>query len=371
MKKLQILSLFVAISFFSCSDKKPSGGISDFKIDFPSSGNLEFKYFNEYEILEEGNCMIDDSKLWYFKENDQDLSVGYCYDLNSGEKLSMITSKGHADYELIELDPDPNNIKMTDDSIQLRSDNSIKTFSKKDILENKPMNERRFSVETVPDSINVGRMTKLPNGSVVATMRVTRGRSPQQKLCNINDASVVVFNNNEVKAYETINYGSFDVEIPDSELKPSDVIKNAYTYGYNEIKNDIAVFSVARQFILYTFDLKSGNVVKEKRYTEMKGDGRPMSLFTTNDNDMDITYMKSNDKYIYCIVGGYYSEEDKKAELRTRKIFVFDWDLNPIKCFDLPNDIKDGCVISNDCKSAYLCDYNDDGLTLFKADLNI
>ncbi len=52
-------------------------------------------------------------------------------------------------------------------------------------------------------------------------------------------------------------------------------------------------------------------------------------------------------------------------------IFVFDWQLNPIKKFDLP-DRKNGYYgLSNNGRSVYFCEFNEDGLTLYKADLNI
>lgn len=61
--------------------------------DFPITEKLEFKPFNKYDILDEGNCMIDDSILWYFSRYDNH-NIGFCYDLRTGEKLSTIAMKG-------------------------------------------------------------------------------------------------------------------------------------------------------------------------------------------------------------------------------------------------------------------------------------
>lgn len=97
---------------------------------------------------------------------------------------------------------------MIGDSIQLYTrPNTIKTFAKKDIVENMPMGERRFSVVTAPDSINVRRMIKLPNGSVLATIQNNIFSFVHQKY-DINKNSITIFNDNEVKAYETIKYDS-------------------------------------------------------------------------------------------------------------------------------------------------------------------
>ena len=89
--------------------------------------------------------------------------------------------------------------------------------------------------------------------------------------------------------------------------------------------------------------------------------------------NLNIQAMKVNAKYILCKVGGYFSEEDKEAELQKEAIFVFDWDLNPLKKFELP-DLEDKLgyyTISNDCNSVYFCEYNEEGITLYKADLNL
>ena len=74
------------------------------------------------------------------------------------------------------------------------------------------MGERTFSVTIVPDSIWVRRMVKLPNGSVLATIIPALSESEQTEINEFNKKSVTIFNNEEANSYETINYGSFDLE---------------------------------------------------------------------------------------------------------------------------------------------------------------
>ena len=81
--------------------------------------------------------------------------------------------------------------------------------------------------------------------------------------------------------------------------------------------------------------------------------------------------MKTNDKYILCLVRGYFSEADKESMQNKRAIFVFDWDLNPIKKFDLPYREKGYYTVSNDGSAVYFRESSEDGLSLYKADLNI
>lgn len=135
----------------------------------------------------------------------------------------------------------------------------------------------------------------------------------------------------------------------------------------------MAVFAASDQFILYTLAVDSGLVVNEKRYTPILRTEEEMSFATTNDMSLSVRAMKANDKYIVCKVEGFLSKEDKEIELRKEAIFVFDWNLKPIKKFELPDpEGKIGYyTVSNDCKSVYFCEYHEDGITLYKADLSI
>lgn len=376
-KKNNFLLFLIGITFFSCeSAKNPLDFISNIDTDFPITEKLEFKLFNKYDILTDEYCMIDDSVLWNFFGNGERSVVGYCYDLNTGKQLSTIAMKGNAANEFTSVYFFHN--KMMGDSIQLDTHISgrfgLKTFAKKDIIENKPMNERGFSVVTAPETIKAGRMIKLPNGSLLVTIRGTQGESPQPKESDINYKSIAIFTGDEVKTYETIDYDSFDLKMTSRELEqnePKYMIKNDYASADIEIKgNDVAAFSVLYQFILYTLDLNSGNVIKEKRYTNMVSSG--VSHYTTNDMEMRMGLMESNDKYIFCPVSGYFSKEDKELKLKKRALFVFDWDLNPIKRFELPSEKGSFYIISTDCSSIYLgVSSEEEGLILSKADLKI
>lgn len=135
----------------------------------------------------------------------------------------------------------------------------------------------------------------------------------------------------------------------------------------------MAVFAASDQFMLYTLDLNSGEVTNEKRYTSILRTEEEMSFATINDMGLSVLAMKANDKYIVCKVEGFLSKEDKEIELRKEAIFVFDWNLKPVKKFELPDpEEKMGYyTISNDCKLVYFCEYHEDGITLYKADLSI
>lgn len=369
------LLLLISLSFFSCNNTVNNQviPISNLDTDFPATEKLEFKPFNKFDILKDDfYAMIDDSTLWVIREGEDDFGV--CYNLYTGEKLSTIVSKGNAANELTQLEE----FQIIGDSVQISIyPNTIKTFAKRDIIENVPMGERKFSVTIVPDSIEVRRMVKLPNGSVLATIMPALSESEQTKMNEFNEKSVAVFNNKEANYYETINYESFDLEkAKDRELPANDLIKCAYADGSMNVKdNDMAVFAVSHQFILYTFDIKNGNVVNEKRYTKMQRvesrDETSTSLSTINDRQIEIKSMQTNDKYIVCSVRGFFSAADKESKQPQEAIFIFDWNLNPIKKFDLPYRENGYYTVSNDGSAVYFRENNEDGLTLHKADLKI
>lgn len=372
---MQFLLLLISVSFFSCNStiKKPAISVSNIDTDFPITEELELKPFNKYDIFYEGVCAIDDSILWYIKIDGTD-DFGACYNLRTGEKLSTIASKGRAAHELTALE----GFDMVGDSIQFYTygNRIIKSFAKKDIINNVPMGERGFSLITTPDSILISRMIKLSNGSVLATIRPSIFEYEQTKMNEFNQKTIAIFNDKEANSYLTINYENFDIEkAGDKELSSNDLVKMAYSDGLVGIRNnDVAVFSVSNQFILYTFDINDGNVVNERIYTKMQRIKRDKSFTpfsTKNDKHMKIHSMKVSDEHILCMVSGYLSEEDKKLGLLKEAIFVFDWGLNPIKKFDLLNRENGYYCISNDCNSVYCCEKNEDGLTLYKADLNI
>lgn len=366
-KKLPILAILIAVIFAGCKSEKNKYAISDLNADFTATENLDFKYFKKYDIPTNGMCHISDSILWHLGGSDRSI-LGSCYDINSGEKLSAIAMFGKANYEFTEFPA----VRFMKDSIQFsQKKNTIKTFAIKDIIENKPMNERPFSTITTPDSICVGGMIKLQNGSVVATIMPPVFSDKFNNKNNINNNSIAILNNSEVNAYQTINFESYNIKDTSNNEKMdiSDKIRLAYAQGQIATKgNDLAVFSVQKQFILYTFDLNNKNIVKEKKYTQIQDSGSEMTLVENNDKKMEIYFLNANDNYIFCHVRGYLTEAEELKEA----IFVFDWELNPIKRFNLPKKNNSYCLLSGDCKYVYL--FKEDanyGIEVSKADLNL
>lgn len=379
MKKNRlILLLFIMISFFSCSNADKNQIIlnSDISTDFPISSKLDFKRFNKYNLQAASikDCIIEDSTLWITTMLDPN-NFGYCFNLNTGKELSVIANRGKAANEFLVM----YKAVISGDSIQLYSGiNEIKTFAKKDIIENKPMYERNYSYIAPPDTLFTSNQIKLADGSVLATVATDKisysdftvggGHNPDAEF---NEESVAVFNNDKVNLYETIKYDSFNSEGDASEKEKNMALKYSYSashIGLND--NDMAIFALRSKLILYTFNLNNKKVVKEKRYGKITVG----KSWIKDDMDLITHSIKCSDKYIVCIVSGYLNEKDKESKILKDAILVFDWALNPIKRFDLEE--KEGIkrnnyFISEDCNAVYFYEEQEDGITLFKSDLGL
>lgn len=367
--------LLGGIFFIGCGGSAKRTVVADANTDFPVVEKLEFKVLKDLAIgsftadYRCGICVVDGPLLWYIEK--EKANYGVCYDLATGEKLADISRKGGAENEVNEL----TGFRVVGDAVMLYDGrNTIKTFVKQEIMDNVLVEKRKVKVTTLPDNLWVARMAPCPNGNVLATIRPPFDFE-QGKVDEINKKSVALFDGKSIKSYETIDYDSFDLgEANDKQVAANEVIKWTYAQGLIETKgNEMAVLAVSDQFILYTLALNSGEVVNEKRYSSMKRTEEEMSFATTNDMCVSVLEMKATDKYIVCKVEGYLSEEDKEMEWRKEAIFVFDWNLKPMKKFELPDqEEKIGYyTLSNDGQSVYFCEFHEDGLTLNKADLNI
>lgn len=364
--RIDLSFIIIIILLCSCNGAKnrneeQNSTIMAINADFPTSEDLEFEYFNDYEMLETGYLRITDSALWHFTEMSR-TAIGSCYDLNTGEKISTIGTRGKAKYEFVRQ---PSVLSFIGDSIQFTCFYQIKTFSIKDIIENKSLDSRGYSIVDIPSSFAIKSMTKLPDGSIFTRLGSPVGTSQTRN--DLNKNSIVIINGDDVKSYDLgIDYerfGAKEWEMNTGGYKDatySDDIKNIYATGYERFNDDnIIVLSVLNQFTLYSFDINSGKVLKEKTYTipEESGGGYP-------ENNLRLSIsgdMKADSKYIYCPVEGYFSEKDKKNKKRRTSIFIFDWDLNPIKRFNLPYTKNETIIISEDCKSVYAVIDKDNG----------
>lgn len=363
--------LLIGLFLHGCKEKngKVNCEIADLNADFPTTELLDFKSFKSYRIGRPAVVMVDGGVLWYFAQNKKE-GWGPCFDLNSGKQLGMIVGNGKGENQMDEFC----GFRLAGDSVMLYADyGTIKTFNKQDIINNVPITERKCTIMSAPDSLLVSRMIKLSDGSYLATIRPPLFESEKSRMYDINQASVVRFKGDVVRSYETIRYDDFHLGAAQKdEIDEKELIKWSYAQGFVEALNDdLAVFSVSDQFMLYTLDLKTGKVLHEKRYTEMQRDGIQNSLITTNAMNLKVRYMTANDKYILCLVCGYLNEKDKEAEEPHQILFVFDWQLKPVCKYDLPMREDSFYCVAKDGKTVYFCRQGEMKLSLRKAELKI
>ena len=375
-RTLILLFLFGAV-FFSCKNAPKSEGgtangnaASGLDKDFPVVEGLKFESFNKFKISQEiGGSVVDGNVLWHFEEGED--NFGCCYDLNTGNQLSVIASRGDAANELTSVEW----FNMTGDSVAFcQEDGVVKTFAKKDIVEDVPMGDRKCSTWKAPDDVLVFQTVKLPGGAVFATIRPAVFKFEKAKANADREETIAVFGAGTPRMYETINYDSFDLSRGGrDELPAKDLLRWTYAQGCVAAKDDnMVALSASDQFILYTFDVNTGKVVNEKRYSEVERDGGKMSFRTTNENKLSVMDIKVNDRYIVCEVDGYLTSGDKETKKMGKALFVFDWNLKPVKRYDLPVRVDGYYRVANDCSAVYFCkQHSRYGLTLYKADLNI
>lgn len=373
-KKL-LLTFLVGAVLCGCKGTANASGDKDSKADlnkdFPSTEKLTFTLFNTYEINENiDRCRprIDGNTLWIFEEGGG--TFGSCYDLKTGNILSSINRQRESEKAIKNI----NGIYLASNSvIVLEGTNIIHAFNKNDIANNVAQEKRRYERIAIPNDILVGSLTQLPNGAILAATRPPFFEFGEKERDEVKDKNLLLFQNDAVQSFATIDYKSFNLtKATEEQLPANDLIKWSYAQGCIKAKDDnTTVLSAHGQFILYTLDLNSGKVMHEKRYTTPTRIGEGMTLSTSNANQLQIEDIKVNDKHILCKVCGYFNEEDKNAQKLSRALFVFDWNLNPLKKFDLPTREEGNYVIPEDCSAVYFYKFDRKGLTLYRADLNL
>ncbi len=365
----------------------------DMKRDFTVVEKVELKPFKTYDGLKAWHTWIIDGSLLYVIDHDPWNDLGTCYDFDTGKKLSVLAKHGKAPYELsdkisyktihvtkdfIVFVPAETIAKTVSRKAVYTRENAIKVFAKKDMINNVPLKDRKVIIPAFPDSVWVEQATILPNGAIVAIMPPP---APDlQKLekdarTGMEKKTLMVLGQKGVTYHETLPGDGFPEYNPSlgSKFTPYVTMKRSNARGLFRTRgNDMAVFAVDGQFMLYTFDFNSGKVKNVKRYTDIL----PLNGGNEVGNDMGlrVVCLEVTDNHIFCLVSGYFSEADKQSKTDRSAIFVFDWNLKPIKKFELSKLTKGYYTIPMDGSAVYfkqLDKENDKNTLLYKADLKI
>ncbi|EJW93182.1 hypothetical protein EVA_18711, partial [gut metagenome] len=170
---------------------------------------------------------IKDSTLWLF--HDDNHVVGQVYDLQTGELIAPIAASGRA---LNEIDYGWDKCDIQNDSIFFMYNyiGTIKGFALEDILSKTPMGERKVSIQTVPDSIRVGRLNKLHNGTVL--IGIFSYHDIQTRYQGMKDQSFAFFDGKNLVGFQPYPFDQLQLTTQcDDKYLTEDVLKMAFTQG--------------------------------------------------------------------------------------------------------------------------------------------
>lgn len=338
MKITLLIILLFLVSCSSSSKKQSDIIIHDTDIDFPTTDTIEFTPRQSFEILDNIRSLwcVKDSVLFVEIYNNPD-RLGICYSINSGKEISTIINIGRAANEAATSC----SFEYGKDSIHFCDIiyHNIKTFAMDDII-SKPLAERSFSLNMIPDSIVTNRFTKIDEKTTFGTNRNSSESSCFRNYIyfTYDGKEVSFFGELRKEIFETLDdYKTF--------IDKRNVFQNI---TYATCKNKVVVAEYLG-IALHIVDPHQKKIIKERYYNK----------YITSEDTKIATgeYQWSDvfcsDEYIYCI--SRKKNEKKSVEtgrnVLEKHIFVFDWDLNPIrKYFFVGNDKIN---LSHDGKSLY------------------
>lgn len=339
MKKITLLiSLFII--GYSCSSEQKTDVIKDIDFDFPTTDTITFNPLKTFNIASDVKSIhVKDSVLFVLENNNDNL--GYCYSINSGEKISTILNKGRAANE--QIDPF---VFFTKDSIQFIDMNTIssrliKTFSLDDII-SKPISERTFSVtHFTQDTLSLYFYVKIGNETIFGTNAKSEKDS---------DMCYFIFNPEKV-----FSFGKYEKEIFDSK-ESYDCKSQGSILMFSHIRLSGDKVIVAYQFGmgLNVIDTDKKAITKERYYNKFKcnEDGfTPIFKYKCKTIECD-------DENIYYFTRNIMDDDEYM------NILVFDWELNPIKRYAIKCNRND--FMSYKDKTLYLMTQGEETMELLE-----
>lgn len=340
---MKITLLYILLFLVSCSSssKKQSDIIiHDTDIDFPTADTIEFTPRQSFEILDNIRPLwcVKDSVLFVEIYNNPD-RLGICYSINSGKEISTIINIGRAANEA----NTSCSFKYGEDSIHFCDNiyHNIKTFAINDII-SKPMWERPFSINMIPDSLISSHFTKIDTITIFGT------NSNLNQLSYYRNYLYYTYDGKDLSFFGEVRREAFETQKDYEESVKEKCLFQTTKIATNKNRVIIAnIFGIA----LHVVDPHKKKIIKERYYNTYKYNPSNARTFTTS--KYQSCFVLCSDEYVYCV--SQVKDEKKSAEMDRKifenHIFVFDWDLNPIrKYFFVGNDKIN---LSHDGKSLY------------------
>lgn len=355
MKKniLSILFLLASCSF----PKQEDVLIHKIDVDFPAVDTIAMDHKQTLILLRlPREIIIKDTTLFVLGFEDNDVNVGLCYSINSGDVLTPIINRGRAANE-IATQSYSLKIMSHRDTIQFVDliSREIKSISLDDII-TKPMGEREFSKTNVPTTIKSFNYKKIDNSVIIG--------------CNSNgdnDAKYFVLDSSKITMF-----GEYNKEILVSRVN-QEITNNIAAAQYDPIFanwGSKVISADARGITLELINAKTKSVVKDRFYTKFTFGEQVENTFSGDPVDIYTEKVYCTENKIYCIVKQINKIKSKEKRREYVDVFIlsFDWNLNPIKKYYVGTSNFYGFkyFMSQDCNKIYCLSTEGEAQTLFE-----
>lgn len=302
--------------FISCSPyREQSVQFRNLEQDFPDSETLICEEIGQYELFDYRNIVIKDSILFVLEQNAT--NFGRCFNINTGKEINSLVAKGRANNEMGHVD----NYMLLGDSLQAISGNrpyGLKLYAIDDILKGTVNSPREF---VIPDSLSSFTMELIDNNTLFGI--------PDHVDASI-DAKYFLFDGHQVEYI-----GKSNKELIESNIELNNVdmrYSNSIRFDRHDNKLIVGICG-ALQF--ETIDIKERNINKRCYYNKVKIEIIKEGYTTVwnGKSDHSISQIGCNNEYIYAVCVKVISED-----VFDFFILKFDWELNPIKKYDIEDN---------------------------------
>lgn len=327
MKKNLTIFLLLLIGCSPKNEKADTQPYSDMDVDFPVEKTIKVEptLRQTFNIEDDISLIMVKEPLILIFDNNKDI-LGYCYDINSGEKLKPIASFGEANHEIIPGWGARSNppMQICGDSLEFTDNVSgtIKTFALNDIA-TKYLGDRPFSTFKMNDTLKTITYQKINTSTVVGAHNIF----PPQ---DTDSSRFFILDQNQLSYFGVLSDKLFNSNREVDITKKREQLRPIFAYHNDKVvtANNYGVF-------LNTIDVKNKTVVKERIYTPMKItiDERGVVQIGGYPSGYKTISIYCDEQHIY--YHAWKSNDDKEkqnfgvpAEIY---VLVYDWDLNPIK----------------------------------------
>ena len=313
----RIITIAISTFFISCNPS--SEGFQEIDIFSEFIDQRELTSDKKYDGIFIGNPLnyLEYDSLLFILESGQDNFIR-CVDIKNEKEIAFFLSKGRGPSELLHCLSIRSYGK---DSIQLYGEHrKILQFAAKDILYDEPI---KFETFSFPDSLAIR-----PNAVKIDDYTALFSGTP---LSQREDKYFCMY---DLKTGKYIPFGNYNEEwFNTMELKSTskNLIAQAIIQPHPEKRLFVSVTPNFKSIEIYDLD------ILEKvagRYYELPGiedlSVEGLNIVLSSEDKIGFTDVDCDSENIYCF---YMEKTPKDIDNGKMYVFVYDWELNPKKCY--------------------------------------